>query len=126
MSSLPKEKDLKSGNTASEAEGSVLTETKKTSDKPIDLTHLMPIMSAHDHVTFPEEGVQLSLTSEELEFILSTLTKVHTSLLDRVKDKTVAVSERKSAYEFALTTEGMYASIFKQLKLYKPEREDLN
>lgn len=86
----------------------------------------MPAMKAHDHVKFPDEGVKLQLTPVELEFILSMMTRVHVSLLDRVKNKALPQEERKEAYDYALSTENMYAAIFSQLKLYRPERKDLH
>jgi len=98
---------------------------KTKTSKPIDMTHLIPVMSEHDHVKFPEVA-ELHLSAAELEFFLTTLTHIHTTLVDQVKDLNLSKVERKTAYDFALGTENLYHSIFRQLKLYKPERSDLN
>lgn len=83
------------------------------------------MMKLYDFAQFPDE-TKLKFSATELEFLLQTLTRVHTSLVDTVKDKTAETAARKLAYDIALSTENIYASIFKQLKLHRPTRTDLH
>jgi hypothetical protein len=94
--------------------------------KIVDITNTVPVMRMHELADFPVENFQLSLSGVELEFVLSTLTRVHTTLIDRMRDKTISSDERKAAYDFAINTENMYATIFNQLKLFSPQRKDLH
>lgn len=80
----------------------------------------------HEFMSIPTTDVSFKLKGTEVELILSTLTKVHTSLVETLTDPKTSGEDRQAAYEYALSTEYLYASIFRQLKLYKPERADLN
>ena len=98
----------------------------ETSIKPVDISNKIAKMSAHEYISIPISNIDLSFKGEDVEFILNTLTKVHASLLLTMKDTAISAEERKDAYHFAHRTEMMYADIFSQLKLYRPERVDLN
>ncbi len=91
-----------------------------------DLTGKIPAMQLHNYMSIPNRDMVLNLTGEDVEFMLNTLYRVHSTLIATVKDTSVDQVERKNAYDFAKSTEYLYATIFQQLKLNKPERADLH
>jgi hypothetical protein len=97
-----------------------------TTKKRIDMTDSIHWSAMHKYMAVPLKDINLTFKGEEVEFILSTLNKVHGSLIATIKDADASPAERKTAYEFALSTEKLYGNIFQQLKLVKPERTELN
>jgi hypothetical protein len=104
----------------------VSSNTPKNPVDEVDSTCAVAPMSLHEHMAIPPGNVTLSFSGVEVEFILSTLAKVHASLVETLADKKSTEDQRVSAHSFALNTENLYANIFKQLKLSRGERLDLN
>lgn len=83
-------------------------------------------MQLHNYMSIPHQDLTLKFKGEEVEFMLNTLYRVHSTLIDQIKDPATGQVERKDAVDFARSTEYMYATIFKQLKLNGPKRDDLH
>lgn len=96
--------------------------------RPIeDLTEQVNPLRMHEHLSVRGLSiVDVKLNSDELLFLLTMLNDVHDNLIRDVRNEKLNANARKGAYDMALKTENMYHSIFHQLQLYGPTREDAN
>lgn len=99
---------------------------KKDKDRDVDVTRRVPRMKLHESMSVPPGDVKFSLTGSEVEFLMSLLVRVHSTLIQNIKDQATDSDSRQASYSMALSAEKLYDTVWTQLGLGRADRDDLH